>query len=73
MVITWLCYFFNKISQKVIDEDKLKDLQEFIGDTMVQLEMCFRLEFYDIMEHLNSHGQLDMCTWSTLPARNMDV
>jgi hypothetical protein len=31
MVITWLSYFFNKISQKVIDEDELQDLQEFIG------------------------------------------
>jgi hypothetical protein len=26
MVITRLCYFFNKISQKVIDEDELQDL-----------------------------------------------
>ena len=31
MVITRLCYFFNRISQKVIDEDGLQDLKEFIG------------------------------------------
>ena len=31
MVITWSCYFFNRISQKVIDEDELQDLQKFIG------------------------------------------
>ena len=31
MVITRLCYFFNRISQKVIDEDELQDLKEFIG------------------------------------------
>jgi hypothetical protein len=30
MVITRLCYFFNRISQKVIDEDELQDLKEFI-------------------------------------------
>jgi hypothetical protein len=34
MLITRLCYFFNKISKKVIDEDELQDLQEFIGETM---------------------------------------
>jgi hypothetical protein len=34
MVITWLYYFFNRISQKVIDEDELQDLQEFIRETM---------------------------------------
>jgi hypothetical protein len=52
MVITRLCYFFNTISQKVIDEDELQDLQEFIGETMAQLEMCFPLRFFDITEHL---------------------
>jgi hypothetical protein len=34
MVITRLCYFFNRISQKVIDEDELQDLQEFFRETM---------------------------------------
>ena len=41
MVITRLCYFFNRISQNVIDEDELQDLKEFIGETMAQLEICF--------------------------------
>jgi len=41
MVITRLCYFFNKISQKVIDRNELDDLQNFVRETMVQLEMCF--------------------------------
>ena len=45
MVITRLCYFVNKISQKVINEDELNDLQEFIGETMAQLEMCFHPGF----------------------------
>ena len=34
MVITRLCYFFNKISQKVIDIDELGPLQEFLTKTM---------------------------------------
>jgi hypothetical protein len=55
MVITRLCYFFNKISQKVIDEDELKHLQEFIGETMAELEMWFPPGFFDITEHLMIH------------------
>jgi hypothetical protein len=55
MVITRMCYFFNKISQKLINEDELNDLQEFIGKTMAQLEMCFPPGFFDIMEHLMIH------------------
>jgi hypothetical protein len=55
MVITQLCYFFNRISQKVIDEDGLQDLKEFIGETMAQLEMCFPPGFLDITEHLMIH------------------
>jgi hypothetical protein len=46
MVISQLCYFFNRISQKVINEDELQDVQEFIGETMVQLEMCFPPGFF---------------------------
>jgi hypothetical protein len=55
MVITQLCYFFNKVSHKVINEDKLQDLQEFIGETIVQLKMCFPPRFFDITEHLMNH------------------
>ena len=55
MVIDRLCYFFNRISQKVIDEDELQDLKEFIAETMVQLEMCFPPGFFDITEHLIIH------------------
>ena len=55
MVITQLCYFFNRISQKVIDEDELQDLKEFIAETMAQLEMCFPPGYFDITEHLMIH------------------
>jgi hypothetical protein len=34
MAITRLCYFFNKISQKVIDHDELASLQEFAVETI---------------------------------------
>jgi len=55
MVITQLCYFFNRISQKVINEDELQDLKEFIGETMAQLKMCFPPGLFDITEHLMIH------------------
>ena len=55
MVITRLCYFFNRISQKVIDEDELQDLKEFIAKTMAWLEMCFPPGFFDITKHLMIH------------------
>jgi hypothetical protein len=34
MAITGLCYFFNRISQKVIDRDELASLQEFAVETI---------------------------------------
>jgi hypothetical protein len=34
MTITRLCYFFNRISQKVIDHDELASLQEFSVETI---------------------------------------
>ena len=74
MVITRMCYFFNKISQKVINEDELNDLQEFIGETMAQLEMCFPPGFFLYNEALNdSNGRPDTSTWSTLPTQNVNV
>jgi hypothetical protein len=66
MVITRLCYFFNKISHVVIDEDELKDIQEFIGETMAQLEMCFPPGFFDIMEHLIIHMVEQICALGPL-------
>ena len=55
MVITKMVYFFNKISQKEIHSDELDSLQEFMVETMVQLEMCFPPTFVDIMPHLMIH------------------
>jgi hypothetical protein len=37
MVITWMSYFFNRITQKVIDEAELPALKQFIAETLCQL------------------------------------
>jgi hypothetical protein len=55
VVVTRLCYFFNRISQKVIDRDELASLKEFAAETVSQFEMCFLLAFFDIMVHLVVH------------------
>jgi hypothetical protein len=55
MVITRMCYFFNRITEKVIDEAELPVLKEFIVETLCQLEMCFPPSFFDIMPHLMMH------------------
>ncbi|XP_066323555.1 uncharacterized protein [Miscanthus floridulus] len=55
MAITRLCYFFNKISEKVIIGDELESLQKFAAETLSQLEMCFHPSFFDIMVHLIVH------------------
>jgi hypothetical protein len=55
MVITRLGYFFNFITQKVINEAELLALKQFIAETLCQLEMCFPPSFFDIMPHLMMH------------------
>jgi hypothetical protein len=55
MVITWMSYFFNRITQKVIDEAELPTLKQFITETLCQLEMCFPPSYFDIMPHLMMH------------------
>jgi hypothetical protein len=34
VAVTWFCYFFNRISQKVIACDKLASLKEFAVETV---------------------------------------
>jgi len=55
MAITRLCYFFKKISKKVIVRDELESLQKFAAETLSQLEMCFPASLFDIMVHLVVH------------------
>ena len=40
MVITRFSYYFNWITQKVIDEAELPGMKQFITETICQLEMC---------------------------------
>jgi hypothetical protein len=41
VLITWLCYFFNTISQKVIGRKELDALKAYMIETMCMLEMYF--------------------------------
>jgi hypothetical protein len=50
-----MSYFFNRITQKVIDEAELPALKQFIVETLCQLEMCFPPSYFDIMPHLMMH------------------
>ncbi len=50
-----LCSFFNAISQKVIDPNKLEKLHEDIIITLCHLEMHFPPSFFDMMVHLIVH------------------
>ncbi|XP_028758521.1 uncharacterized protein LOC114717527 [Neltuma alba] len=50
-----LCSFFNAICSKVIDPEKLDELQNDIVITLCQLEMYFVPSFFDIMVHLIIH------------------
>nr|GEW08703.1 hypothetical protein [Tanacetum cinerariifolium] len=53
--ITKLCLFFNMIHSKVLDHEKLEELQHAIILILCQLEMYFPPSFFDVMVHLVSH------------------
>jgi hypothetical protein len=50
-----LCFFFNAISQKVIDEQSLDDIEKNMCETMCLLEAYFSPTFFDISVHLIVH------------------
>jgi hypothetical protein len=50
-----LCLFFNAIEQKVIDEEKLLDLERRHFETPCPLEATFPASFFDLMLHLTAH------------------
>jgi hypothetical protein len=50
-----LCLFFNAIEQKVIDEEKLLDLERRHFETLCLLEVTFPPSFFDLMLHLTTH------------------
>ena len=55
MAITRLSYYFNWITQKVIDEAELPGMKQFNAEMICQLEMCFPPSYFDIMPHLMMH------------------
>ena len=50
-----LCFFFNAISQKVIDEQSLEDLEKNMNEVMCLIEAYFPSTFFDISIHLIVH------------------
>jgi hypothetical protein len=50
-----LCFFFNAISQKVLDERSLDNLEKNIFETMCLLEAYFPPSFFDVSIHLIAH------------------
>jgi hypothetical protein len=55
VLIACLCYFFNTVSQKVIDRKELDNLKAYMIETMCMLEMCFPPSLFDMQEHLMIH------------------
>ena len=50
-----LCFFFNAIEQKVIDDDSLPALERQLQETLCLMEAFFPPMFFDIMVHLTIH------------------
>jgi hypothetical protein len=55
MAIMSLCFFFNAISQKVLDEQSLHNLERNMCEVMCLLEAYFPPTFFDISVHLIIH------------------
>ena len=55
------CAFFNEICQRVIDRNRLEQLEEDVAETMCMLEMYFPPFFFDIMVHLTIHLGREAC------------
>jgi hypothetical protein len=53
--VTSLCLFFNAMEQKMIDEEKLLDLERRYFETLCLLEATFLPSFFDLMLHLTVH------------------
>jgi hypothetical protein len=71
VLITWLCYFFNTISQKVIGRKELDALNAYKIETMFMIEMCFPPPFFDMQEHLMIHLMDQILTLGPLYLHSM--
>jgi hypothetical protein len=54
-MVTSLCLFFNAIEQKVIDEEKLLDMERRHFETLCLLQATFPPSLFDLMLHLIAH------------------
>ena len=50
-----MCYFLNKLCQKIIDREDMLNLEEKINETLCMFERFYLLAFFDIMIHLPIH------------------
>jgi len=50
-----LCLFFNRLCQRVIDGEKMIELEEEVVETLCLLERFFPPSFFDITVHLVIH------------------
>jgi hypothetical protein len=50
-----LCLFFNAMEKKVIDEEKLLNLERRHFETLCLLEATFPPSFFDLMLHIKAH------------------
>ena len=48
-------FFFNTLCAKVVDVQKLQEIQRELVATLCLLEKCFPPSFFDIMVHLMVH------------------
>jgi hypothetical protein len=73
-VVMSLCLFFNAIEQKVIDEEKLLDLERRHFETLCLLEATFLLSFFDLMLHLTAHLAREIWfLWPILPSSDASI
>jgi hypothetical protein len=64
--VTRLCLFINAIELKVIDEEKLLDLERRHFETLCLLEPTFPPSFFDLMRHVTTHLAREI--WSLGPS-----
>jgi hypothetical protein len=72
--VTSLCLFFNAIEQKVIDEEKLLDLERRHFETLRLLEATFPPSFFDLMAASNiTPLEEKLVPWPILPSSNVSI
>lgn len=62
-VLIRVCFFFNALWSKVVDVEKLKEIQKDLVVTMCLLDKYFPPSFFDIMIHLMVHlvREVELC------------